>query len=254
MRVVAGLVLLVAAALLWPFSGWSWWPVLGGLGVLVLLYLLRLDRLLFGWAPHLAGLVTVVLMAARSDPWAWGLAGGIAVLGVGLARLPDRRVLAAGVALVVVFGVGYGVSHFRTAEEQRAEQARGGAERAANVMALPAELIAGSLANSIAAGDDATACALLGVPARDQFAASVGAPDCASAVRMLAAQVTDPTAYRNVRLPSGAVVKQSATPSLDACRATFPPSVSAPGPRLGRFELRRFDADRYLIAAYAPCR
>ena len=46
---LAGLVLLAAIGLLWPFADWSWWPIVAGLGVLIVLYLLRLDRLPRSW-------------------------------------------------------------------------------------------------------------------------------------------------------------------------------------------------------------
>lgn len=250
---VVGVVLLVAAGLLWPFAGWSWWPVVGGLGVLVLLYLLRLNHLLFGWAPHLAGLVTVVLMAARSDPWAWGLAAGIATLGVGAARLPDRRVLAAGLALVVVFGTGYGIGHYRTAEQQRAEQAAADASYRQSRAALPAEAVLGAIASDIASGDDVKACGLLGTPGGQQFAAAVRAPTCPDAVRLLHAQVTDPRAYGSPRLPAGALLKRpDRTVRVDGCRA-WTDTAGAPGPRLGVFELRPYQAGSYLISGYTPC-
>jgi F0F1-type ATP synthase membrane subunit c/vacuolar-type H+-ATPase subunit K len=229
----------------------------GGLGALALLYLLRLDRLLRGWAPHLAGLVTVVLMAARSDPWAWGLAAGLAMLGVGLARLPDWRLLVAGLAVSAVFGAGYGITHYRTASEQRADQASAARAQSTNVMATSPELLIMSLANSIAGADAPTVCALLGSPAREQFSVSVGAPDCASAVGSLAAQVVNPQAYRGTQLRAGAVVKHGDTATVDGCQATWAvaPSGLAPGPRLGRFELRRYQGgDRYLVVGYTPCR
>jgi hypothetical protein len=251
--VVVGVVLLASAGLLWPFAGWSWWPVVGGLGVLVLLYLLRLNHLLFGWAPHLAGLVTVVLMAARSDPWAWGLAAGIATLGVGVARLPDRRVLAAGLALVAVFGTGYGIGHYRTAEQQRAEQAAANANYRQSRAALPAEAVLGAIASDIASGDDVKACGLLGTPGGQQFAAAVRAPTCPDAVRLLHAQVTDARAYGSPRLPAGALLKRpDRTVRVDGCRA-WPDAAGAPGPRLGVFELRPYQSGSYLISGYTPC-
>jgi len=257
-RMLAGLVLLVAIGLLWPFAGWSWWPVVGGLGVLILLYLLRLDRLLFGWAPHLAGLVTVVLMAARSDPWAWGLAGGLAVLGVGLARLPDRRVLVVGAGLVLLFGLGYGVAHFQTAQQRQAEQAQESARQASSVMAIAPELLLRAVARGITAGDARTTCDLLGSPARDQLAGSVGTADCAAAVRQLATQVRDPGAYASPLLPPTALVKQPGAPgqpgtaTLDGCQARW--LGPDPGPKLGRFSLRQFQqSDRYLVTGYSPC-
>jgi hypothetical protein len=259
--VLAGLVLLAAIGLLWPFADWSWWPIVAGLGVLIVLYLLRLDRLLLGWAPHLAGLVVVVLMAARSDPWAWGLAAGIAVLGVGVARLPDRRVLVVGAGLVLVFGLAYGVAHYRTAQQRQADQAHAAGQQASNVLAIAPELLPRVLARGIATGDGRTTCDLLGAPAGAQFASAAGAPDCASAVRQLAGQVVDAQAYASPRLPPGALTKvpgapgQPGTGILDGCQASWGAAASRPGPPLGQFTLRQFEqGDRYLITGYTPCR
>jgi hypothetical protein len=250
----------VAVGLLWPFADWSWWPIVAGLGVLVLLYLLRLDRLLFGWAPHLAGLVSAVLLAARSDPWAWGLAAGIAVLGAGLVRLPERRLLLVGGALVLVFGVAYGVVHYRSAEQAHAEQAQAAARQATSVTAIAPELLARVLARGIATGDGRTTCDLLGAPAGDQLAASVGARGCADAVRALSARISDARAYASPRLPLAALVKrpgaggQPGTATLDGCQASWSSSAD-PGPALGRYTLRQYqDSDRYLVVGFAPCR
>jgi hypothetical protein len=252
--VVAGVVLLAAALLLWPFANWSWWPVVIGFGVLVVLYVSRLDRLLFGWAPHLAGLVAVVLMAARSDVWAWGLAVGLAVLGVGFTRWPERQVLAVGAALVVVFGAGYAIVHYRTATERHTEQARAAQAQATNVMAISPDLLVLALTNSIAGSDAPTACALLGGPAGGQLASSVRQPDCPSAVGALASRVTDASAYRAASLPAGSVTKRpDHTVTVDACRPRWP--APAPGPPLGRFTLRQYQGgDRYVVTGYAPCR
>jgi len=253
-RVLAGLILLAAIGLLWPFADWSWWPIVAGLGVLVLLYLLRLDRLLLGWAPHLAGLVVVVLMAARSDPWAWGLAAGIAVTGVGLSRLPDRRVAIVGGGLVLVFGLAYGVAHYRTAAQRQTEQAQADAQYLSSRSALRPELLMFTVTQDIAVGEDVRLCSLLGSPAGAQFAASAGAPDCAAAVHQLRAQVVDQNAYRSPRLPTGSIVKQGDTATVDGCRASWPSAATAPGPLPGQFTMRRFDQDRYLVTGYTPCR
>lgn len=257
-RVSVGVVLVAAIGLLWPFAGWSWWPILGGLGVLILLSVLGVHRLLFGWAPHLAGLVTAVLMAARSDPWAWGLAAGIAVLGVGLARLPDRRVLLAGGGLVLVFGLGYSVAHYRSTEQRQREQTQAAAQQASNAVAIAPELLLRSLARAIAIGDRRTTCDLLGTPAGGQLAASVGAPDCGSAVARLAGQVSDPTAYKAPMLPTSALVKRPGTGGrpgsavLDGCQASW--LTPKAGPKLGRFTLAQYQhGDRYLVTGYTPC-
>ncbi|MBV9314171.1 MAG: hypothetical protein JO100_10635 [Pseudonocardia sp.] len=253
-RAVAGLIILGAIGLLWPFAEWNWWPVAAGLGVLAALYLLRLDVLLRGWAPHLAGLVTVALLLTRTGPWAWGFAAGLAVLAVGLVRLPAWRVLAVGVVLSVGFGLGYGISQYRTDAQRAAERSRANAELTANVVATSAELVLPSITNSLAAGDARTVCALLGVPAGQQFATAVGAPNCQLAVTWLAAQITNPTGYRAVNLPPNAIVKTPDSATVDGCQARWTKNGVPIGPRLGRFELRRFQADRFLIVGYSACR
>lgn len=252
LRVVAGVAVLAAIGLLWPFAEFDWWPVVAGLGVLALLFVSRLDRLLLGWAPHLAGLLTVTLLLARTGPWVWGFAVGLAVLGAGLVRLPHWRVLAAGAALTAVFGIGYGLTQYRTAAELTAQQARTGAEQAANVMATAAELVLPSLTNSLAGGDARTACALLGPTAGAQLAQARRVPDCQSAARAMAVEVRDPAGYRAGTMPAGAIVKRADGASVDACRARW--SNPAAGPSLGRFELRRHQAERFLIVGYQPCR
>jgi hypothetical protein len=231
--------------------------------VLVLLYLVRLDRLLFGWAPHLAGLVVVVLMAARSDPWAWGLAAGLAVLGVGFVRLPRRAVVAVGAALVVVFGAGYGITHYRTQAQQQAAQRAQDDRESLNLSAVQPGYVVPFLASYLAAGDAGTVCPMLVAPSNAQFAAAMRAPDCPSAVRAFAARVSNVGAYRSVRLPASAVVRSGGTATVDGCQASWPsaggdpfaPAAGGPppGPALGRFQLTRYQDDRYLITGYTPC-
>lgn len=251
---MVGVAILVAIGLLWPFADWNWWPVVVGIGVLVLLYLLRLNWLLLGWAPHLAGLVTVALLLARTGPWAWGFAAGLAVLGYGLVRLPDWRVAAVGVALTVAFGVGYGVSQYRTDAQVAAESTKRAQEQQAAVVGGPAELALSRLANGIAADDPGVACGILGPSAAAQFAAAAGTPDCPGAVHALAGRVGDKAKYVDgytYRLPTGVVVKQQASASADGCRVSLPATV---GPPLGRLELRRDKPSQFVVTGYRPCR
>src|ERR1700754_3150634 len=116
-RGAAGLAVLVAALLLWPFSGLSWIPWLVGFGALVVLRLLRLDGLLRGWVLPLAGLVVVVGLMMSTGPWAWALAASIGVLIAGLVRLPRWRLAAAGGVLCLAGGVGFAVAHFQQKPE-----------------------------------------------------------------------------------------------------------------------------------------
>lgn len=254
LRVVVGVAILVAIGLLWPFADWNWWPVVVGVGVLVLLYLLRLNWLLLGWAPHLAGLVTVALLLARTGPWAWGFAAGLAVLGYGLVRLPDWRVAAVGLVLTVASGAGYTVSQYRTDAQVAAESTARTQEQQAAVVGGPAELALSRLANGIAADDPGVACGILGPSAAAQFAAAVGAPDCAGAVHTLAGRVGDKAGYVDgytYRLPAGVVVKQQTTASADGCRV---PLRAGAGPPLGRLEMRRDKPSQFVVTGYRSCR
>src|SRR3954470_13050694 len=122
-RGAAGLAIGSAALLLWPFAGWSVIPWLVGLGVLLLLRLLRLDGLLRGWVWHLGGLVVVAGLMYSTGPWAWALAASIGVALAGLVQLPAWRVAAVGAVLCAVSGAGFVVNQYRTGEEIAAQQA-----------------------------------------------------------------------------------------------------------------------------------
>ena len=108
-RGAAGLAILAAALLLWPFAGWFWIPWLAGLVVLVLVALLRLDRLLHGWSWHLGGLAVLVGLMLNTGPWDWALAASLGVLLAGLVQLPWWRLAAVGAVLCLLAGVGLGV-------------------------------------------------------------------------------------------------------------------------------------------------
>jgi len=230
-RVLAGVPLLAAGLLLWPFAGWSPWPPAIGLGLLSLLYLTRLDRLCLGWAPHLAGLLVVALLAARSDAWAWGLVGGLGALGAGALRAPRRALAGAGAVLVLACATGYGVAHHRTERQRQADRAAAAAAEATNVVAIAPEL----LVTALTSGDPRDACALLGSPAAAQLAAARHTRSCAAALPEATA-----TPGR------GVVTKHpDRTATVDACHA---------GVGVGRFRMRQFSGDRYVVTGYAPCR
>jgi hypothetical protein len=232
-RVLAGVPLVGAGLLLWPFADWSPWPAAVGVGLLAVLHLTRLDRLLFGWAPHLAGLLVVVLLAGRSDAWAWGLVTGLGVLGVGLVRLPRRALAAVGAVLALACGTGYGVAHYRTERQRQAERAEAAAAEATNVVAIAPEL----LVTALTGGDPGSACVLLGSPAAGQLAAARHAPSCTAALAGTGAPATT----------GRGVVTRNAdhTATVAACRA---------GTGLGTFRMRQFaGGDRYVVIGYAPC-
>src|SRR5215218_8959433 len=90
-RGAAGLAMVAAALLLWPFAGFSWIPWMIGIAALLVLRLMRLDGPLRGWDIPLAGLAVVIGLMLSTSPWAWALAGNIGVLLAGLAQLPWWR-------------------------------------------------------------------------------------------------------------------------------------------------------------------
>jgi hypothetical protein len=226
-RGAVGLGIVAAALLLWPFSDWSALPWLAGIGTLVLLALLRLDRLLGGWVWHLAGLVVVAGLMISTTPWAWAFAASIGVLVAGLLRLPGWKLLALGAVLCVVSGGAYALVNVRDAREAAAqqvetsEQSRGmqGAPRPYGVLPV--------LLGRIATGSAGPVCDnLIAEPARAAFAASAGQPDCDAAVRALAAQVVDANDYE-VR-----AVAQAATCATlhNLCASRGLSSASRPAP------------------------
>jgi len=230
-RALAGVVLVAAALLLWPFAGWSPWPPVVGVGLLAVLYLTRLDRLMLGWAPHLAGLLVVMLLAMRSDGWAWGLVAGLGWFGIGLARSPRRPVAAVGAVLALACATGYGVTRHRT--QRPPERAEAAAAEVTNVVAIAPEL----LVTALTSGDPGSACVLLGSPAAGQLAAARHASTCAAALAGTGALATT---------GRGVVTRHTDhTVTVDACRA---------GTALGIFRMRQFaGADRYVVTGYAPC-
>lgn len=251
-RGAAGLAIGAAALLLWPFAGWSPWPWLAGVGALVLLRLLRLDGLLRGWVWHVGGLVVVVgLMILSADPWAWGLAASIAVLLAGLVQLPWWRLAAVGAVLCAVFGVGYAISQFRTAEEVAAQQAQTQLQNRGQLGAARLDSVLPVLLNSIARGDVGPVCdSLLTDSAQAPFAASVGAPDCASAVRVLSAQVVDRGEYADAK---AVIVRRTRdTMVVDACQLRWGGGVI--GPQVGTLTVGRIDDSRtFFVTNFAPC-
>lgn len=253
-RLAAGVGLAGACLLLWPFAGWSWIPIAVGVGLLILLRLLRLDGLLRGWAPHLAGLVVLVLLVLDTGPWEWALAVGIAVLLAGLTQLPRWQLLAAGAALTAAATAGLVLTQQQAKVEQAAAQARENAISASSLQREPKDVV--PTAMYLVAYDDAgTACALFSDEAERQFAQAAGAPDCSTAVHLLAAQVTDRRRYAEVTLPPSAVQVRDAVGTVNGCAVTWAGAGTPPGPKLGLFNLQRVEGPGrgYLVTGYSPC-
>lgn len=250
-RGAAGLGIVAAALLLWPFAGLSWIPWLAGLATLVLLAVLRLDRLLSGWVWHVGGLVVVAGLMVSTTPWAWALAASIGVLVAGLFRLPAWRLAAVGAVLCLASGTGFLFATYESREEAESAQAarnetdRGlyGAQRPQGVLPL--------VLGRVAANSPGAVCDnLLTEATHAAFAASVGAPDCATAVGILAAQVADPRDYADADAPSR---EQGEGVVVDACSMTWSGSTSA-GPQLGLLTVGRApDGPSYVVTGFAPC-
>ncbi|OJY40954.1 MAG: hypothetical protein BGP03_25425 [Pseudonocardia sp. 73-21] len=248
-RGAAGLVIAVAALLLWPFSGWSWIPWAAGIGLLILLRLLRLDGLLRGWVLHLGGVVVVVGLMYSTGPWAWALAGSIGILLAGLAQLPWWKLAAVGAVLCVLSGVGFGISSYRTAEEQREiESHMGDPMRTALGEGQPGRVLP-ALLQAVTRDDVDPMCRLLTQSAEDAVLAATKAPDCTSAVGVM-----------NQRVP-GVVVNERTLPQptavaggwrVDGCAT---PWATAAGRDLGVVLIAQSDPSvkRFVVSGFAPC-
>lgn len=249
-RGATGLVIVVAALLLWPFAGLSWIPWLAGLGAVVLLRLLRLDKLLRNWDLHLAGLVVVAGLMLSSGPWSWALAGSIGVLLAGLAQLPWWRLAAVGAVLCVVSGIGFGFTQVQQEQRAAEQQAQTQAQSRAAQGAPRAQGVLPTILSRIAAGSPGAICDnLLAEPARGPFAASVDQPDCVAAVGALSARVTDKVRYERGQASSSPT---AGGVQVDACSMTWG-SGAPPGPQLGRLTIGQIGPTSYVVTAFSPC-
>jgi hypothetical protein len=254
-RGAAGLAIVFAALLLWPFAGWSWIPWLAGIGVLVLLRLLRLDKLLRNWDLHIAGLVVVAGLMLSSGPWSWALAASIGVLLAGLAQLPWWKLAAVGAVLVLVSGVGFGITQYQQeqkaiAERQVTSQQNQGqiAEQAGQILRILDQTITGSQP------DPDLLCNILAPPAEQQLSAAVQAPDCHAATQVLYDRLRgSKTGTPQNSVPPGA--NQQPPPQtmvLDACQR---PWAKATGPALGKVTIQLVNATQrsYLVSGFGDC-
>ncbi len=241
-----------AGLFLWPFAGWPWLPLLIGLGVLVLLRLLRLNGLMRGWAPHVAGLVVVGLLLVRTSPWEWALAVSLGIVVAGLTRLPRWHVLAAGAVLLLVSGIGYGFTLQQENADKLAQQIQRGDENRDQLGERTVTRVLPSLMAYTARNEPATVCGLLTDEAELQFAAAVGAQDCTTAVGLLAARVSDIPRYSEPERPP--ITQNGGTWLIDGCQTTWNPPVPEPGPRLGKIQVTQNADQKFIVTGYAACR
>ncbi|MBC8092070.1 MAG: hypothetical protein H7Y15_09070 [Pseudonocardia sp.] len=223
--------------------------------MLVLLALLRLDRLLSGWVWHLAGLVVVGGLMLSTSPWAWALAASIGVLVAGLLRLPAWRVAAVGVVLCLISGVAFVFANVQDAREAAAAQAqtnereRGGQGLTSSTAVLPA------LLNRLAQGAnpvarDAVCENLFSASAAAAFAVSAGSSDCPEAVGVFAARISEPDDYSEAEAPTRMLGDGL---EIDACALGWGSTVD-PGPPLGRLTVgREGTGQTFIVTSFAPC-
>ena len=249
-RGAAGLAIGSAALLLWPFAGWAAIPWLVGLGVLVLLRLLRLDGLLRGWVWHLGGLVVVAGLMYSTGPWAWALAASIGVLVAGLLQLPWWRLAAVGVVMCAVSGVGFAFSTYQTQEARRAQDAAENAQSYSLQGERTPERVVGALLENIAQDDVPAFCGLLDVPARTDVVRATGAADCPGALAVLRSRTSSPQ-YQHLDAPT---VQNGSVWLTDACRTAWA-TPALGGQALGRIEVRKSapPGGTYFISRFLPC-
>ncbi|MGE3286468.1 MAG: hypothetical protein AB7J32_10240 [Pseudonocardia sp.] len=266
-RAAAGLGILAAAVLLSPFAGrwqpaWAFGLVLEGwlpawalgfvalVGLRLLVWLLRVDGLVGRWVPHISGLVVVAALMSSTGPWAWALAASIGVLLAGLVQLPAWRLAAVGAVLVAVSAAGFAVAQYRTAEQIQAQEAQSQLESRGRLGAPRSTAVLPTLLTTIARGETGAVCdALLAPAAQAPFAASVGQPDCAAAVRALAAQVTDANAYEKAQAPR----RSDPDAEIDACHLTWR-ATAPPGPQLGYLTVGAIPGGTtYTVMGFRPC-
>jgi hypothetical protein len=254
-RGAAGLAVLAAALLLWPFAGFSWIPWLIGIAALVVLRLLRLDGPLRGWDIPLAGLAVVIGLMVSTGPWAWALAASIGVLLAGLAQLPWWRLAAVGAVLCVVSGIGFGLSVHQDRVEMEQMQARAGDLSRAGIAEESGDIVPSLvLAVTQSRPDPDLLCAVLTPAAEEQLARGVGAPDCVTAAAVLHERRPPVSDAAEDAMPRGADPKLPPPPALvlDACDT---PWAQAAGVALGRVQLELVDATQrtYLVTGFASC-
>ena len=250
-RGAAGLAIGSAALLLWPFSGWSWIPWLVGLGVLVLLRLLRLDGLLRGWVWHLGGLVVVAGLMYSTGPWAWALAASIGVLVAGLLQLPWWRLAAVGVVMCAVSGVGFGFSTYRPQEAPA--RAGGGGERAE--LRLQGERTPSGWSARCWRTSRRTTCPRSAgcstQPARPDVVRVTGATDCPGAL----AAVPQPREQSPGTSTSTPRPRQNGAVWLtDACRTPWAtPALGGQRSAASRCAGRTPPGGTYFVSRFLPC-
>jgi hypothetical protein len=243
--------LVAAALLLWPFSGWFWVPWLAGLVTLVLVALLRLDRLLGGWTWHVGGLAVVVGLMLRTGPWDWALAASLGVLLAGLVQLPMWRLAAAGTVLCVLAGAGWGFDRHRDAQQVAAQEASRNQQDLTLYGARTPDDVLPALLEGIGQSDVRDVCALLSPSAEQAFVRAAGTTDCGGAVGHFHAALPRVPPLRDLDAPTSGGGDDM---TVDGCRTVWA-TATLGGPALGVLEVVRSGPPgrTYFIAGFRPC-
>ncbi|MFC0435791.1 hypothetical protein [Kutzneria buriramensis] len=259
--------LIVVAALLVPFAGWSWWQPAIIVGGWLVARLARIDRLLRGWDAYAAGVVATGWLANDAGPWACALAFGAAAVAIAVIHLLRTRRLsafvvtlcAAGLIAGIAGGLGYDIQQRNTAEQQRQQAEQQQRFEAADALPHTPNEVLLALVGAIAKNAPLRGCPLFSPTAAAQFANSIGAPNCATAVGQLATRVTDHDRYNSPFVPGSALSASGGEHVVaDGCELDWSGVLGdrdapPPGPRVGRLELERQQQIGYLIVSYTAC-
>ncbi len=250
-RGAVGLGIVAAALLLWPFAGWFWIPWLAGLAVLVLVALLRLDRLLGDWSWHVGGLAVLVGLMLRTGPWDWALAASLGVLLAGLVQLPWWRLAAVGAVLCVLAGIGWGFDRNREAQEAAAREAQRSRENFSLLGEQTPERVLPALLEGIGQADVVGVCGLLSPQARTAFVQAARAADCRGAVEHFHRVLPRVPPLRNLHAPIG---RAGNAVMVDGCRTIWG-SADLGGTALGVLDVSQTEPPgrTYFVGGFRPC-
>ncbi|GEL23307.1 hypothetical protein PSU4_22610 [Pseudonocardia sulfidoxydans NBRC 16205] len=269
-RLAIGVGIAGAAVLLIPFFLFptldpdrpvhQWWPPFAiGLGTLVLLSILRLDRLLKGWTWHVAGIAFVgaLVVFTKENPWAWALALSLALLLAGLLRLPRWQLSAAGAVLCALSIVGFSITASHVTQAQLQEEIQAGNEVRATVGGVPNAQEVPPLLDRVISGrvaDPQPLCRIVGPAAETQLTAATGTADCAAAVAAVwqkRESAGGPAPVTSVRSDAAPMTSEP-TYTLSTCGSAW---AAAAGAQLGRVTVAWTDdnARRYSVTGFQSC-
>lgn len=177
----------------------------------------------------------------------------------------DRRLFAAGLALLVGCATPVAIQDIDKAGAEQAQQQA--AIVSANQLAAARELpgtppeVAVAFVTLLAEGGLTAAqdgCLLFSPQAGAQFAADHKASSCAAAMLRLRAQVTDPGTYATgLTVPDTAWVEDGTTATVNGCalnwNGLFTETPETPGPLPGLLTLTQMDGYGWRITGYQPC-